>query len=256
MKEIFSAKKIIAALCLILVAVLSFGKVAKWASDYSTQEHTITQTDSKIASVQALAAGSVAMSATLSLLPGDVCTPIAGELAELTKYFLLILSVLLLEKYMITIAGILAFRILIPIACLVMVIWLFTSKAELLKLAAKLAVFALALFLAIPASIGISDLIYATKAAQVHQSATESTEITQNADDNESWLEGLRGAISDAANEAGKYLNNLTESLAILIVTSCVIPLLVAAFFVWLVRTLFNSDILKWENFPFKHFKK
>ena len=251
----FSMKKVIAALCLILVAVLSFGKVAGWASDFSTQEHTITQTDEKISSVQALAAGSVAMSATLSLLPGDVCTPIAGELAELTKYFLLILSVLFLEKYMITIAGLLAFRVLIPIACLIMVVWLFTSKAELLKLAAKLAIFALALFLAIPASIGISDLIYKTKAAQVQQAAEESTEISENADENESWLEGLRGAISDAAKYAGKYLNSLTESLAILLVTSCIIPLLVAAFFVWLVRTLFNSDILKWDGFHFKHFK-
>ena len=34
------------------------------------------------------------------------------------------------------------------------------------------------------------------------------------------------------------------ESLAVMIVTSCLIPLLVFAFLVWLVKTIFSSNIL------------
>ena len=38
-------------------------------------------------------------------------------------------------------------------------------------------------------------------------------------------------------------LNNFIEALAVMIVTSCVIPILVLMFFVWLVKTLLNVEI-------------
>ncbi|MBR6396480.1 MAG: hypothetical protein IKS09_05885 [Lachnospiraceae bacterium] len=252
MKEKLTTKNILLTLVLILVAILSFGRLSGWASSVKTQEHNIVETDKKIDTAKALAAGSVAMSAGLSLLPGDALTPIAEELAELTKYFLIILSVLFLEKYIITIAGIIAFRILIPLACLFVIIFIYTKKEELLKLAGKLAVFALALFLAIPVSIGISDLIYNIKAESVEVAVKQSEEIEKSDNEDANWIERLTGALNDTAKYAGNYLNNLLESLAVMLVTTCVIPLLVALFFVWLVRTLFKSDLIKWGKFSLK----
>ena len=40
------------------------------------------------------------------------------------------------------------------------------------------------------------------------------------------------------------FLDNLLESLAVMIVTSCVIPLLVFFFLVWLVKVIFSANIL------------
>ena len=39
-------------------------------------------------------------------------------------------------------------------------------------------------------------------------------------------------------------MDNLLESLAVMIVTSCVIPLLVFFFLVWLVKIVFSANIL------------
>ena len=103
---------------ILLFAVISFTKIAPWAASAATHPHSIEQTEDKITSVMTLSAGAAATSATLSLLPGDMCTPLAEQLAELAKYFLLVLSALHLEKFLITLSGFITFGILIPAACL------------------------------------------------------------------------------------------------------------------------------------------
>ena len=85
-------KKITLVMVFALIAVISFTKIAPWAADPQTHTHSIEKTEEKIKTVMTLSGGAAATSATLSLLPGDMCTPIAEQLAELAKYFLLILS--------------------------------------------------------------------------------------------------------------------------------------------------------------------
>ena len=70
-------KKVMIIAVLVLLAVISFTKIAPWAADPETHRHSIEQTDEKIASVMTLSGGAAATSATLSLLPGDMCTPLA-----------------------------------------------------------------------------------------------------------------------------------------------------------------------------------
>ena len=86
-------KKIMIIALLILAAVVSATVVAPMAADPANHRHSIEQTDDKIASVMALSGGAAATSATLSLLPGDICTPLSEQLAEMAKYFLLILII-------------------------------------------------------------------------------------------------------------------------------------------------------------------
>jgi hypothetical protein len=110
-------KKITGILVLLLVAVLSITKLSDWASDPANHAHSIAQTEDNIATVMKLSAGAAASSVAVTLLPGDIATPVANQLAELSKYFLLILSALYLEKYLITLTGYITFTWLVPIIC-------------------------------------------------------------------------------------------------------------------------------------------
>lgn len=82
-------------------------------------------------------------------------------------------------KYLVTITGYVAFTYLIPIACGLWIFNLIFANATVRKLAAKLAVFGLAISLVVPASVKISDLIGDTYQAQI-EATIEDARNTQN----------------------------------------------------------------------------
>ena len=114
-----SLKKFALVAVVLLAAVISFTIIAPWAADPVNHTSTIEKTENKISAVMTLSGGAAGASATLSVLPGDLCTPLATELAELAKYFLIILSALYLEKFLITISGYITFSVLIPLALII-----------------------------------------------------------------------------------------------------------------------------------------
>ena len=66
------------------------------------------------------------------------------------------------EKYLLTITALAAFRFLIPLACLLLAVSLFRYPRVLQRLAVKVIAVGLALFLLVPCSIRLADLIYNT----------------------------------------------------------------------------------------------
>ncbi len=241
-------KRITAVVLLLLVAVISFTKVAPWAADPDNHTHSVEQTEAKITTVMTLSGGAAATAATLSLLPGDMCTPIAEQLAELAKYFLLILSALYLEKFLIGISGYITFSIFIPIACIILGGSILFRKRNWATTAAKIAFIGLVLFLIVPASVWLSDMVYQTQAERVNAAVEEynSLDIEGEADD------GLLGQITSIAgetmNKVTAFLSGLIEALAVMIVTACVIPVLVFVFLVWLVKTIFAANVLSLDS--------
>ena len=153
-------KKIMIIALMVLLAVLSFTVIAPRAADPANHKHSIEQTEDKIASVMTLSGGAAATSATLSLLPGDMCTPLAEQLAELAKYFLLILSALYLEKFLISLSGYITFAFLIPIACICVCIAVAAGKKNLTRTAARIALIGLIIFFIVPASVMLSDKVF------------------------------------------------------------------------------------------------
>lgn len=121
-------KKILIALALVLVAVISITKATSAATDPDKHEEIISQIDNEISTVLKLTAGAAGASAVVSLLPDDACTPIADELAEFSAYFLIVLSALYLEKYLVTVLGYASFSFLIPLACILWGFGYFVKK--------------------------------------------------------------------------------------------------------------------------------
>ena len=246
-------QKIIVICLLAVIAALSFFPLAGIASDAETHEETIAAIDNKIQTVLKLTASSTVASAGISAIPGDTATPIAEKLADFSEYFLVILSVLYAEKYLVTIVGAGAFQILIPGACLLAGIGMFWNPKGMKKLALKLAIAGLALYLVIPMSIRVSDMIYESYQVSIDATLESAEQLTEDAaalteePENQGIFSTIIGSLTSGAeslaDRAAEILNRFIETLAVMIVTSCVIPILVLLFFLWIIKLLTGVEI-------------
>lgn len=252
-------KKLIPAAALLVLALLSVCVLSKAAASTRFHAGTIASLEEKQTTVLELTAASTAASAAITLLPGDAATPIAEKLADLSSGFLLVLCAIYLEKYLLTITGYVTFQALIPAACLLYLLYLMMGREWLRTLARKLAIFGVAIVLVIPVSVKISDLIEDTYRASIDATIETAKETTAQVEDSaeeaedtdEGFLSGLlssitdtiTGVASDISEKVGTMVNNFLEALAVMLVTSCVIPILVLLFFVWLVKITFSVDL-------------
>ena len=244
--------RILIALALVLLALISILFVAPWASSTETHQRGIASINDKVDTVLRLTATSTLASAGISAIPGDTATPIAEKLADFTEYFLLILCVLYSEKYLLTIIGAGVFRYLVPAVCGVAIASLFCRKEKLRALALKLAVFSLAFYLIIPASIRVSDVIYDSYEASINATITQAEELTDetaelNGAEDAGLIQAILQRLSETTetltNKAAGTLNRFVETLAVMIVTACVIPILVLLFFLWGIKQITGVEI-------------
>ncbi len=61
-----------------------------------------------------------ALATGAAAIPGDATTPIANKLADVAGYMVIVYAVIIIEKYLLTITGYIAFKILFPIGCILM----------------------------------------------------------------------------------------------------------------------------------------
>lgn len=237
-------KKITLAVVLILLAVISFTKLAPWAANPDNHTHSIEQTEEKIATVMTLSGGAAATSATLSLLPGDMCTPLSEQLAELAKYFLVVLSSLYLEKFMICITGYIAFAFLIPLSCVILAASILFGQSSWMRTSGKIAIFAIIVFLIVPASVQLSDMVYQTQAERVNNAVEEYNELEVDGDAEGGIISEITTITNSTIEKITAFIGSLLEALAVMLVTACIIPILVFVLLVWLSKTIFSSNVL------------
>lgn len=251
----------------VLLALLSLFLLAPSGASPNAHADTIQYLDDKKITVLELAGAATAASVAVSALPGDLATPIAENLADLSSYFLVIVSALFLEKYLVTITGHVAFTYLIPIACGLYVIFRLSGREGLRQIAIRLAAFALAIFFLVPVSVHLSNLVEntyedsiqstidAALQAQEEAEALETEEAPEEAEqETAGWLQqkinsakeavtGVKDSILGAPEKLEALLSRFIEAVAVLIVTSCVIPALVLVVFLWLIRLLTGVEI-------------
>ena len=208
-----------------------------------------------------LSALTTGISATITAIPGDTGTPIAEHLMTLTTWLLVITVVLFFEKYSLTLLGKLIFIIVLPIIIGTFGAGLLKhSKKILLKSVNGLLIAAL-IFFAIPISVGLSNEIKETyefsldnTLAEAENAKAKTDDATNDdSDDDKNFIEGAISKVTDAVSStvmggldaAENFLNTLVESLAVLVVTSCIIPILVLIIFVWIIKKLIEVDLSK-----------
>jgi hypothetical protein len=135
-------------------------------------------------------------------------------------------------------------------------------RSMLAGLSARLTVFGIAISLVVPISVSVSNIIEATYETSMNQTIEA---LEQTADEAEaaaadaeagtsnngnpfvnlitSIPENVSNAATGVSQEVQARLNMFIETLAVMIVTSCVIPILVLLFFLWLAKTILGVRI-------------
>ena len=275
---------------LVVLALLSGFVARPHFADTKTWDSTIEVIDQKKGNVLALTASCVALSAGITALPGDTGTPVAEQLAQLSGNLGIVLAVLYLEKYLLTILWSVGLGILIPSALVLFAVSLgihgrWSTSAVLRRVATRVLVVATIGMALVPASVWVSqkvDETYQVSIEQAEQKATSAAEASSSKSEKKSeaktdknvleqLTEGassLLTSVTDSAksmtDEVVQQVTDLIEGVIVMIVTSCVIPLLVLAAFLWLGHTLLGIDISGPANYltgrflsaPSKHAKK
>lgn len=272
---------------LVVLALLSGFVARPHFADTKTWDSTIEVIDQKKGNVLALTTSCVALSAGITALPGDTGTPVAEQLAQLSGNLGIVLAVLYLEKYLLTILWSVGLGILIPFSLILFAVSLgihgrWSTSAVLRRVATRVLVVAMIGMALVPASVWVSqkvDETYQVSIEQAEQKATDASTtkseekaeskkeknvLEQLTDGASSLLTSVTESAKSMTDEVVQQVTDLIEGVIVMIVTSCVIPLLVLAAFLWLGHTLLGIDISGPANYltgrflsaPSKHAKK
>lgn len=276
---------------LVVLALLSGFVARPHFADTKTWDSTIEVIDQKKGNVLALTTSCVALSAGITALPGDTGTPVAEQLAQLSGNLGIVLAVLYLEKYLLTILWSVGLGILIPFALVLFAISLgihgrWSTSTVIRRVATRVLVVTIIGMVLVPASVWVSqkvDETYRVSIEQAQQKAADAadsdsskaskkkTESTESKNVLEQLADGASGLVTSVTSgakqmtdEIVQQVTDLIEGVIVMIVTSCVIPLLVLAAFLWLGHTLLGIDISgpasyltgRFLSTPSKHTKK
>lgn len=254
------AKIILIAAAIIVAAVSAFvlpGIIAT-PEFWSTTAHSI---DSECETVMKLIGAAAGAATLVAAIPGDATTPVANSLADLGGNLAVVLAALYLEKYLLVVLSKAALMLLVPLGCASAIIATLAPQGARLKeetrsLAGKFWAFALAAILVVPASVLVSNMVreaytefgnsdYIEQALEAGDASAAENADAANGNDSSigSALSEITGAASQGSDWASAKLTHLIEAFAVMVVTTCVIPILVLLFFLWLINTLLGLDI-------------
>ena len=264
-KEKHTVQRIVAAAVLVAIALVSVLWLSKLTSSPEFHRDSIAALDERKVTVMELTAATAVSSIAVSMLPGDATTPIADQIAELSSYLMIVAGVIMLEKFLLTMTGYVAFTFLIPLACGLGVLYVILRRGALRELAIRLGLFGLIICLIIPASIRVSDLFEET--FQLHQTVLNASQATEDiqteteaetGEDEEKpggiagWFsqigEQITSGVSQAADRAEEVLNSFIDAVAVLLISNCVIPILVLGLFLWLTKAVITMPLESWKK--------
>ena len=271
-------KKVIWVIVFLAIGAASFFWAAPTAQNPESYEKTIETLDSLENKALVMTASSTALATAAALVPGDVTTPIANKLADVAGYMVIVYIAIIIEKYLLAMTGLVAFKILLPIALAAIGISIFlkgeTGKVTLRRLACKLAVLGILLWALVPTSALVTNIINDTydmsygveteleegvlesideieaeeKAAEKSGEGEKGKFSIKNlwsniVDKTSNVTETVKGKVSDGVVEFQNSMNKMIEGVAVMIVTTCVIPLCVLILFLWIVKNVTGLNI-------------
>lgn len=267
-------KLILKAAILVLIALFSFFVIKDYVTTPEFHAETIAALEEKENDAFTFASYTALASVAISAVPGDATTPLANEVANLSTYFIIIVCVICLEKYLLTIISWLTFAVLIPIACIILAINYWFGNRSFAAFAKKLIAFGIVLFLVVPLSVQVSNMISETYAFSVEQTienmeneidlikAEDSIEKVQNKEEKTkgilgaskefyntvtNTLIGIKEAVTDSAKitevKVKVGVESLIEGVAVMLVTTCLIPILVLIFALWVTKLIFGIEV-------------
>ena len=256
----FTEKRIVKlAKCLaaVFILVLSVFVLAKKVPETKMVQNTIESIEESNKTVMDFSGATITTSLALSAFPDDFATPLAGTLSDLNTYFIFIFAVLFVEKLVVIEGTKIAFLYIIPAACVLYILSVLLSKEFFKNFAVKLMILGLAVVFVIPFSTHFTEkvcddyLVYVDETIEEANAGAEKVnEVMASEEEEQTIFDKLSEAFQTAIqgmNDLMAYFKNVLKkcvnSIAIMIVTSFVLPLLVLFLFRWLLNELFSWNL-------------
>ena len=241
-------------LILVLIGVFSFFVVTSWLPDRDFIQDSLESVEESSNTVMKFSAATLSTSLAISALPDDFATPLADSLADMNIYFIAILVMLHFEQLLIRYGVKLAFAIAIPAACGIGILSILLKKDLLKGIAARVAVLGLAVALVVPCSTHITNYVAADLTAYVENTIADTedgadklNEAMDGGTEEQTIFEKLsdlfQTAINDMSNLMSHFQNTIRKrmnSIAILILTNCLMPLVNFFILKWILKETFH----------------
>ena len=241
-------------LILVLIGVFSFFVITSWLPDRGFIQDSIESVKESSNTVMKFSAATLSTSLAISALPDDFATPLADSLADMNIYFIAILVMLHFEQLLIRYGVKLAFAIAIPVACGIGILSILLKKELLKGIAARVAVLGLAVALVVPCSTHITNYIAADLKAYVENTIADTedggdklNEAMEGGTEEQTMFEKLsdlfQTAINDMSNLMTHFQNTIRKcmnSIAILILTNCLMPIVNFFILKWILKETFH----------------
>ena len=241
-------------LILVLIGVFSFFVVTSWLPDRDFIQDSLESVEESSNTVMKFSAATLSTSLAISALPDDFATPLADSLADMNVYFIAILVMLHFEQLLIRYGVKLAFAIAIPAACGIGILSILLKKELLKGIAARVAVLGLAVALVVPCSTHITNYVATDLTTYVENTIVDTedgadklNEAMEGGTEEQTIFEKLsdlfQTAINDMSNLMSHFQNTIRKcmnSIAILILTNCLMPLVNFFILKWILKETFH----------------
>lgn len=244
-------------LALALIAAVSFFFLTPNLPETEFVKEAIESVDESRDTVMRFSAATLSASLAITALPDDFATPLADSLADMNIYFVAILMILFLERILILYGFKLAFAIVIPAACAIWGLSIILKRELLKNLAVRLSVLGLAVALVVPCSTHITNYVAAdlneyveTTIAATEDGADKLNEAMEGGTEEQTIFEKLsvlfQTAIHDISDLLLHFRNTIRKcmnSIAILLLTNCLMPVLNFFILKWVLKETFHITV-------------
>lgn len=144
-----------------------FFAISNWATSADTYSRIINTLNELQKKALELTGTATALATGAAAIPGDATTPIANKLADVAGYMVIVYAVIIIEKYLLTITGYIAFKILFPIGCILMATGNFMKagwKEFIYRIGIKSIILGILLWGLVPTSVWMTNKVNETYA--------------------------------------------------------------------------------------------
>lgn len=206
-----SAVEVIAALALLAAAMFSATVLADKYSSPDAYKHEIEQLDNRKSVTASMSVAAAIASAGASFIPDDTCTPIAQQLAEISKDLGLVTGAIILEKYAMTILGAALFRWILPCALVLgaacaIAPGSFVIKAPIVAAVGRVLLASFLVWYSVPLGVRMSDMILATYETTINDAIADAELASELAQQDAEQSDG----DEEPAEDSGISLDNIS----------------------------------------------
>ena len=246
-------EKLVKILAIVFLMVFSFTVLTHVIPESKFVQDTVKHLEDSQNTIMKFSGTTIATSLSLSALPNDFASPLASTVSDLNTYFIFIFAVLFVEKLLV-IEGIkIALVWMIPAACVLGILAIVFEKEMFKNFANKLLILGISVIMVVPMSTHFTETVCADYLTYVDETIEEAdagagkiNEIMAEGNEQATFFDKLsdafKTAISDV-NDLLAYFKNVVKkcvnSVAVMIVTTFVLPMLVMLLFRWLLTELF-----------------